>query len=567
MYKLFPYQKELVNKARNSLRQNKSVLIQSPAGSGKSIVIAEIARLTTAKGNRVMFTVHRQELIDQITNSFKKQDVNLDLCTIMTVRKIKNRLKILPKPQLIITDETHHSLAKTYKAIYDYYPDVPRLGFTATPWRMSGEPLHKVYQNMVLGKSVKWLLKYQFLAPFHYWAVDSVDHGKLKASNKSSDYTNDSIDQSFGKNIFGDVVEKYQKYADGQKTIVYAHSIDYSKKIADKFCKAGIKAVHVDSKTPKKERQQIMQAFKTGKIKVLCNIDLISEGFDVPDCSCVIMVRPTKSLVLFIQQAMRCMRSDHQGPKGTNAKKVATIIDMVGNAEQHKGLPDTNFDWYATFMGHSAGGQSPTDCQYCFASFFPAASNKYKRVVMEHDDDTSDDEATEMQRWSNSTPNDVIWKWINQHQIGKIPLLPENVTVCPVCHHIAKASVIEQQARKNDKNLVANAKFIDISDPNNRHLWELQKTAKRSTKKLKTPKSIYAVFDARKKLDPTSTKKPLFQTLFVLMKNADDHHLTDKKLDQLANVSNQSFEEIQSAYVWAQRHWDFPEPPHYQFNF
>ena len=134
MYKLFPYQKELVNKARNCLRQNKSVLIQSPAGSGKSIVIAEIARLTTAKGNRVMFTVHRQELIEQITNSFKKQDVNLDLCTIMTVRKIKNRLGVLPKPQLIITDETHHSLAKTYKAIYDYYPDVPRLGFTATPW-------------------------------------------------------------------------------------------------------------------------------------------------------------------------------------------------------------------------------------------------------------------------------------------------------------------------------------------------------------------------------------------------------------------------------------------------
>lgn len=135
MYKLHGYQTKLVNQARQRLSSGKkSVLIVSPAGSGKSVVIAEIARLALLKSQgQVMFTVHRKELVEQIKGSFKANDVDLSRCTIMTVGKIAHRLDKLPKPTLIITDETHHSLAKTYKKIYEYYSDVPRLGFTASP--------------------------------------------------------------------------------------------------------------------------------------------------------------------------------------------------------------------------------------------------------------------------------------------------------------------------------------------------------------------------------------------------------------------------------------------------
>lgn len=364
MYSLYNYQQKLVDQARSELAKgNNSVLLISPAGSGKSVVIAEIARLTTAKGGRVMFTVHRQELVKQIIQSFKNNDVDLSLCTIMTVGKIKNRMNHLPKPSLIITDETHHSKAKTYRQIYDFYADVPRLGFTASPWRMNGAGFNDIYDAMVEGPTVEWLIKHHKLAPYQYYSVKLVDDSKLKKSS-TGDYTNKSIDDAIGKTIFGDVVKTYQEKANGRKTIIYAHDIEYSKKIAETFRQAGVAAVHCDSKTPKGERNKIMRDFKSGKIKILSNVDLISEGFDVPDCSCVIMLRPTASLVLDIQQSMRCMRYQ--------PNKQAIIIDHVANYKKF-GMPDTPREWSLTGWKkkkkkNNAGDGPPLKtCNHCWA--------------------------------------------------------------------------------------------------------------------------------------------------------------------------------------------------------
>lgn len=253
----------------------------------------------------------------------------------MTVGKIANRLDKLPKPSLIITDETHHSLAKTYKKIYEYYSDVPRLGFTASPWRLSGQGLGDVYDTMVEGPTVEWLIDNHYLAPYNYYSVKLINDNELRKSS-TGDFTNKSIDEAVGKMIFGDVIKTYQEKVNGQKAIVYAHSIEYSKKVASEFNTAGILAEHADSKTPAKKREQIMNDFKTGKIKVLCNVDLVSEGYNVPDCSVVIMLRPTESLVLDIQQSMRCMRY--------RPNKTATIIDHVANYSRF-GLPDTKRTW------------------------------------------------------------------------------------------------------------------------------------------------------------------------------------------------------------------------------
>ncbi len=231
-----------------------------------------------------MFTVHRKELIEQIKRSFQDNDVDLNRCTVMTVGKIASRLDSLPKPTLIITDETHHSLAKTYQSIYEYYSDVPRLGFSASPWRMNGKGLGNVYDSMVEGPSVEWLIKNNYLAPYKYYSVKLVDDEKLKRSS-TGDFTNKSIDYAIGRTIFGDVISTYKKVADGKQAIVYCHSIEFSKYIAEQFNKAGIKAAHADSKTPTKEREQIMSNFKKGILQVISNVDLISEGFNVPDCS------------------------------------------------------------------------------------------------------------------------------------------------------------------------------------------------------------------------------------------------------------------------------------------
>lgn len=335
-FKLYDYQTKLVQEARISLAKgHKGVMIVSPPGSGKSVVIAEIARLTTDRNNRVMFLVHRKELADQITATFAANDVDLNLCTIMTVTKIANRLGRLPKPSLIITDETHHSRAATYRNIYDHYNDVPRLGFTATPWRMNGKGFDDIYSEMVEGPSVRWLIDNGRLAPYDYYSVSMIELEKLKKSSRG-DFTKQSIDDALKKTIFGDLVGSYRKYADDQQAILYAHSVEYSQLFANEFVKDGIKAIHVDSKTPAKERDKIMADFKAGEIKVLCNVDLISEGFDVPDCSCVIMVRPTESLVLYLQQSMRCMRF--------KTGKKAVIIDHVANFQKHF-LPDSERIW------------------------------------------------------------------------------------------------------------------------------------------------------------------------------------------------------------------------------
>ncbi|MEE6665706.1 DEAD/DEAH box helicase, partial [Limosilactobacillus fermentum] len=328
-FKPYPYQQDLIDKARNSLAKgNRAVLLVSPAGSGKSVVIAEIARLAVEKGGHVLFMVHRKELVDQIKETFQADGIDHNHTTIMTVGRIKNRLEKLPKPTLIITDETHHALAKTYRTIYDYYSGVTRLGFTATPWRLSGKGFKDVYDDMVEGPTVKWLIDHHYLAPFTLYGYNA-DTSMLKKSS-TGDYTTKSMDDFASHIIYGDVIKEWREKADGQKTIVYCHSIEFSKQVAKAFNEAGIPAMHADSKTPAAERGQIMNDFKTGKITVLCNVDLISEGFNVPDCSCVVMLRPTQSLVLYIQQSMRSMRYQ--------PGKQAVIIDQVSNYENF-GLP------------------------------------------------------------------------------------------------------------------------------------------------------------------------------------------------------------------------------------
>lgn len=364
-FKPYPYQQELIDKARASIaRGNRHVMIISPAGSGKSIIIAEIARLAIKKGGHVMFMVHRKELVNQITETFVKDGIDLVHTTIMTVGRIKNRLGKLPKPTLMICDETHHSRAKTYRDIYDYYSDVPLVGFTATPWRLSGKGFGDIYDDMVEGPTVEWLIDNHYLAPFTVYGYNNGNQSALKKSS-TGDYTSKSIDNFANTIIRGDIVKTWREKADGRKSIIYCHAVWFSQAVAQAFNDAGITAKHVDSKTPAGERNQIMADFKAGKIKILCNCDLISEGFNVPDCSCVVLLRPTESLVLYIQQAMRSMRYQ--------LGKHAIIIDQVGNFQRF-GLPDTPHKWtladrkkQGKKSGGSDGGVAVKTCDQCFA--------------------------------------------------------------------------------------------------------------------------------------------------------------------------------------------------------
>lgn len=366
MVKLYDYQEKLVKNARQAFKEgHKGVVIISPAGSGKSVIIAKIAKLTTDNGGQVLFMVHRQELVNQITESFKQAKVDMNRATIMTVGKIKNRLGKLPNPSLIITDETHHSLAKTFRTIYDYYSDVPRLGFTATLWRMNGQGFQDVYSKIIEGPTVQWLIDHKRLAPYSYYSVNLIDTHALKKAN-TGDYTAESMNEAFGKTIYGDAVKVYKDKVFGQKAILYAYNVKSSKTVASAFNQAGIPAAHADSKTNKEERERIMNDFKNGRIKVLCGVDLYGEGINITDCSVAIMLRPTASLSLDIQQMMRCMRYV--------PGKKATIIDHVGNYLKH-GLPTDIHEWKLDGSEHSGRTSNSsnvpgiTTCEQCFAVF------------------------------------------------------------------------------------------------------------------------------------------------------------------------------------------------------
>ena len=173
---LRPYQNDLVEQVRQAWREGyKAPCIVLGCGGGKSCIVAEIARRTTWNGKRVLFLVHRRELVDQIFRTFVRWGVLMDLCQIGMVQTFTRRLKKLPKPALIITDENHHSLAQSYKRIYEHFSDVPRVGVTATPVRLNGDGLGDVNDKLIIGVSTKWLIKHNCLAPYDYYAPSVAD--------------------------------------------------------------------------------------------------------------------------------------------------------------------------------------------------------------------------------------------------------------------------------------------------------------------------------------------------------------------------------------------------------
>lgn len=362
---LRPYQNDLVEELRSAWREGyKAPCIVLPCGGGKSCILAEIARRTTYNKNRVLFLVHRRELVEQIVKTFIWWGVDMAYCDVMMVQTASRRCGKLKKPSLIMTDENHHSLAASYKRIYEQFADVLRVGVTATPIRLNGDGLGDVNDKLLIGVSAKWLIENNCLAPYDYYAPNVADLTGLHT--KRGEFVTGDIEKAMIKKaVFGDVLSYYKRLASGKKAICYCASIRHSMATAEAFNAAGIPARHIDGETPPAERAEIIKAFREGSVTVLCNVDLISEGFDVPDCECAILLRPTQSLTLYIQQSMRCMRY-REG-------KRAIIIDHVGNYARF-GMPDDDRQWSLSKKDHThreSGGVSVKMCPECFRSYNP----------------------------------------------------------------------------------------------------------------------------------------------------------------------------------------------------
>lgn len=345
---------------------HKAPCIVLPCGGGKSVIVAEMAKRTTQNGKRVLFIVHRKELCEQIERTFRWWGVNMRLCQIMMVQTACRRISKLPSPSLIITDENHHSKAASYRRIYDAYPSTCRVGVTATPIRLDGSGLVDVNDDLIIGVSAKWLIEHHCLAPYDYYAPDIADLSTVKVRRGEFD-AREAEKVMLERKVYGDVISYYSKLAKGMQAVCYCTTVHHSQAMAAQFRAAGIDAAHIDGAMSRQEREKIVEQFRCGAIDILCNVDLISEGFDVPDCGCVIMLRPTQSLPLFIQQSMRCMRY--------RPGKRAVILDHVGNYARH-GMPDDDREW--SLKGrpkHKGNAALPIEadefitCQNCYAVY------------------------------------------------------------------------------------------------------------------------------------------------------------------------------------------------------
>ncbi|EIA8103711.1 DEAD/DEAH box helicase family protein [Listeria monocytogenes] len=334
--------------------------VVAPCGAGKSVILSEIIRRTTHNKNNVLFLVHRKELIDQIRNTLQSNNVDMDFVTLGMVQTIVRRIDKTVKPSLIIIDESHHVLANSYKKIIAHFSTALVVGFTATPVRLNGGGLGDINDILIEKVNAKWLIENNFLSPYKYYAPEIVQTDTLNIK-RTGEFDMSGLDDQFNaKMVWGDVIRHYQKLANGKQAILYASSIYQSEKMAASFNAVGISSAHIDGKTSKLIRDDIIKRFREGEIKVLCNLDLIGEGFDVPDCSTVIMLRPTQSLSLYIQQSMRGMRYKEG--------KTAIIIDHVGNVKRF-GLPDMERTWsLAPKKGSNAiKAEAPVKiCKECF---------------------------------------------------------------------------------------------------------------------------------------------------------------------------------------------------------
>lgn len=358
------YQLDLVSRVHDSWRQGyKRPCIVLPCGGGKSIITADMAKRTTDNGKRVLFLVHRRELCEQIENTFRAYGVDMEGCQVGMVQTITRRLTKIEKPSLIITDENHHCLAASYKRIYEYF-NAHCVGVTATPVRLNGGGLGEINDTLIVGISAKELIARSCLSPYEYYAPPVADLSGIRSRN--GDYAPEDIENALAKpHIYGDVIGYYKQLSEGKKAICYCATVKHSKDMAEAFREAGINAAHIDGTTPAGERAEIISAFRSGTIQILCNVDLISEGFDVPDCNTSILLRPTKSLTLYIQQSMRCMRYQPD--------KTAIIIDHVGNVHRH-GLPDQDREWTLEPKPpkKKQNTVSVRQCPECFCTHEPA---------------------------------------------------------------------------------------------------------------------------------------------------------------------------------------------------
>lgn len=345
---LRPYQVKAKEDIYRAFQAHRRVMFQLPTGGGKTILFAEIIKDYHERGERVLLLVHRKELIDQAARKIFDLEVRygviaagytpapsqwVQIASVQTA--VRRRLPY--HFDLIIIDEAHHALAKTYRDIVAQYPTSKVLGVTATVCRANGVGFDKDFDKLVCGPSVLSLISQGHLVE-PTLKVSPLRDDLSSISVTAGDYNERQLSDLLDKqHLVGGIVDQWHKHAHGLRTVTFAINIEHSNHIVESFRNAGISAAHVDGSTPTEERNKILRAFAAGKITVLSNVGIVTEGFDVPAIEAVQLCRPTKSLSLYLQMVGRGLRP-------ANGKQGVIILDHANCVFEH-GFPQQDREW------------------------------------------------------------------------------------------------------------------------------------------------------------------------------------------------------------------------------
>jgi len=348
-FQLREYQSDLIGQARAQIRAGqRSVLMVAPTGAGKTALAAYMLGTASGRGNRCWFMVHRRELIVQSSRTFDKVGIPHGIVSagfsadrragvqIASVQTLTRRIGSVPPPDMIVWDECHHIASSSWASIFSMFPDVIHVGLTATPCRLDGRGLGDWFNVMVEGPTTKWLIENNFLSPYKMFAPTVPDMAGVHT--RGGDYvTKEAASKMDRPSITGDAIQHYRRLCDGKRAIVFASSIEHSKNVVAQFQANGYAAAHLDGSTDRAIRDKTLRDFEAGHIKIVSNVDLFGEGFDLPAIEAVILLRPTQSTGLYLQMVGRGLRT-------ADGKENAVILDHAGNVFRH-GLPDEVREW------------------------------------------------------------------------------------------------------------------------------------------------------------------------------------------------------------------------------
>lgn len=356
---LFDYQEDMKSRIEKALCLHRSVMAQMPTGTGKTYLLtAVIDSFVRANSKaKVWIVAHRRELVSQIDETVRKfhsySSTTSSLLSSVKAMSIQWLMKhydeIEEEPGLIVIDEAHHALAKTYKEMWERFPKAKFLGLTATPCRLNGKGFTDLFDVLVQSWGVPEFISKGRLATYDFVSIksDGVTQRLIDSLQKrgaDGDYQNKEMDMLLNKKpSIERLYRSLEEFGKDRKGIVYAINISHAQKITKLYQEHGVKAIAIDSKTPATERQQDIEAFKKGDIQVLVNVDIFSEGFDCPDVEFVQLARPTLSLAKYLQMVGRGLRV-------AKGKKNCVIIDNVGLYRVF-GLPSQVWNWNAMFEG------------------------------------------------------------------------------------------------------------------------------------------------------------------------------------------------------------------------